>query len=234
MQAVRHLLLTWGSRYIRADLKNSDDSTAWDLATDGVIRVMLQHAQPVTGMHAISSHLKHFPRDFSRELTTLSDERRNMLLVVAVLLVTVTYQAILSPPGGLWQDDSRSNTTEARNSHTAGTTIRSLRVAFYFFLVFNTLIFAVSNSMVIILLPEGCIWTLFFQLSFYITCCYFYSLMTIISAPQWTVNFVLLLPGLVLGLPILFSKLSAKHKSQLKRLQESTLCGLRIQSVEEL
>ncbi|KAK7848209.1 nadph-dependent oxidoreductase 2-alkenal reductase [Quercus suber] len=35
----------------------------------------------------------------------ISDDRRNVLLVVATLLMTVTYQGLLSPPGGLWQDD---------------------------------------------------------------------------------------------------------------------------------
>ena len=36
---------------------------------------------------------------YGRELMTLSDERHNMLLVVAVLLITITYQAVLSPVG---------------------------------------------------------------------------------------------------------------------------------------
>jgi hypothetical protein len=42
---------------------------------------------------------------FLRQRTLLSNDFRNMLLVVAVLLVTVTYQAALSPPGGFWQDN---------------------------------------------------------------------------------------------------------------------------------
>jgi hypothetical protein len=37
-------------------------------------------------------------------------KKRNALLVVAVLLITVTYQAVLSPPGGLWQDDYKPET----------------------------------------------------------------------------------------------------------------------------
>ena len=36
--------------------------------------------------------------------------------MVAVLLVTVNYQAVLSPPGGLWQDDGLCNTTEVGSS----------------------------------------------------------------------------------------------------------------------
>ncbi|XP_023899440.2 ankyrin repeat-containing protein BDA1 [Quercus suber] len=36
------------------------------------------------------------------ELRSLSEEKRSMLLVVAVLLVTIGFQAVLSPPGGVW------------------------------------------------------------------------------------------------------------------------------------
>ena len=39
------------------------------------------------------------------EWTEISDDRCNMLLVVATLLLTVTYQGVLSPLGGLWQDE---------------------------------------------------------------------------------------------------------------------------------
>ena len=39
------------------------------------------------------------------EWTEISDNRHNMLLVVATLLMTVTYQGGLSPPRGLRQDD---------------------------------------------------------------------------------------------------------------------------------
>uniref|UniRef100_A0A7N2QX59 PGG domain-containing protein n=1 Tax=Quercus lobata TaxID=97700 RepID=A0A7N2QX59_QUELO len=43
----------------------------------------------------------------------ITDEKRNALLVVAALLVTVNYQAILSPLGGHWQDDLfEPNTTD--------------------------------------------------------------------------------------------------------------------------
>ena len=38
------------------------------------------------------------------EWTEISDDRHNMLLVVATLLMTVTYRGTLSPPGGLWQE----------------------------------------------------------------------------------------------------------------------------------
>ncbi|XVF66343.1 hypothetical protein PTKIN_Ptkin10aG0027800 [Pterospermum kingtungense] len=41
----------------------------------------------------------------------ISSEDRNTLLVILALLLTVTFQAILSPPGSVWQGDGYSNTT---------------------------------------------------------------------------------------------------------------------------
>ena len=38
------------------------------------------------------------------EGSRISNDDRNALLVVAALLITITYQVVLSPPGVLWQD----------------------------------------------------------------------------------------------------------------------------------
>ncbi|KAJ9160115.1 hypothetical protein P3X46_025546 [Hevea brasiliensis] len=40
-----------------------------------------------------------------RDNVLMPDGNRNAVLVVAVLITTATYQAVLSPPGGLWQAD---------------------------------------------------------------------------------------------------------------------------------
>ncbi|KAC0356738.1 hypothetical protein FH972_027097 [Carpinus fangiana] len=59
---------------------------------------------------------------FFRERMLMSNDMRNMLLVVSVLLVTIAYQAVLSPPGGFWQDNyipgtnNQFNTTAATNA----------------------------------------------------------------------------------------------------------------------
>ncbi|XVF83535.1 hypothetical protein PTKIN_Ptkin16aG0496800 [Pterospermum kingtungense] len=44
-------------------------------------------------------------------LDNISGEDRNALLVILGLLLTATFQASLSPPGGVWQGDSSSNST---------------------------------------------------------------------------------------------------------------------------
>ncbi|KAI5647529.1 hypothetical protein M9H77_33534 [Catharanthus roseus] len=72
-------------------------------------------------------------------------EVRNTLLVVAILITTATYQAALSPPGGLWQDSS--------HGYPAGTSIMAAnRVASYvMFVFFNSVGFFLSLFMIIAL-----------------------------------------------------------------------------------
>ncbi|KAF8028978.1 hypothetical protein BT93_E1601 [Corymbia citriodora subsp. variegata] len=92
---------------------------------------------------------------------------RNVLLIVAALITAATYQAVLQTPGGLWQDDSKSDSTGCTNngtqSHKAGQAILGTTnpvsyilflTAFYVFLSFNTLAFS-SSMLLIICLTHG-------------------------------------------------------------------------------
>ncbi|XP_039166727.1 ankyrin repeat-containing protein BDA1 [Eucalyptus grandis] len=102
---------------------------------------------------------------FSKELTAfekytyffrIQDEAtRNIILVVATLIATATYQAVLSPPGGYWQDSSlnppnNSSVVTANSSgiavekpHQAGNTILS-GFRLYKFVYLNSTAFFVS------------------------------------------------------------------------------------------
>ncbi|KAE8038549.1 hypothetical protein FH972_011048 [Carpinus fangiana] len=64
-------------------------------------------------------------------------DARNVLLVLATLIATVTFQAGVNPPGGIWQDE--------RDGHIAGRAIyASNKEAYYVFLISNTLAFSTS------------------------------------------------------------------------------------------
>ena len=208
---------------------------------NGEIRDMLRRARAKSGSSVStfntyekyqrlpeSSCFQFLETDFKREIRKLSEERRSMLLVVAVLLVTVSYQAVLSPPGGLWQDHGECfNTTEVGSSpngtihpssyfppgrdnnkryfgptsrrriphtsnktendptyltlfnstlaceHKAGTAIAFEDGLFQVFLACNAIIFLLSNSLIIFLVPNGYMKGLFFALN--VTLCFSYS-----------------------------------------------------------
>ena len=83
----------------------------------------------------VLSYFQFLKTDFKRETRKLLEERRSMLLVVAVLPVTVSYQVILSPPSGLWQDNGLCSTTEVGSSpngtiHLPNTTIQEHKAGF--------------------------------------------------------------------------------------------------------
>ena len=111
-------LLAWGYKFVDVNHKNLEGETAWDIlqqmqsqVQNGEIQNMLRRVQAKSGSSLstfnryekyqrlpVSSCFQFLKTDFKREIRKLSEERRSMLLVVAVLLVTVSYQAVLSPP----------------------------------------------------------------------------------------------------------------------------------------
>uniref|UniRef100_A0A2N9EC34 PGG domain-containing protein n=1 Tax=Fagus sylvatica TaxID=28930 RepID=A0A2N9EC34_FAGSY len=130
--AVVRLLLA--SRYdIDINSKNSNGKTAWDILQEQrqvnkEIKVMLRRARalPASSVPTVTSYanylrqpkfifLEKLRKNYIRERTRRLDDNRNALLVVAILLITVTYQGVLSPPGGLWQDDYNPATNQTDN-----------------------------------------------------------------------------------------------------------------------
>ena len=123
MQAVKHLF-AWSSE-VDTKIKNKEGKTAWDIwqtqtqtqVGNSEMRKMLIRAGASKGSSITTdSSYAHYLRrpkcrclekirtKYARQMTTISDDKRNALLVVAALLITVTYQAALSPPGGLKPD----------------------------------------------------------------------------------------------------------------------------------
>ncbi|CDP09711.1 unnamed protein product [Coffea canephora] len=75
-------------------------------------------------------------------LDGLSSEMRNALLVVAVLIATATYQAVLSPPGGISSGESTGK-------------VQMGEAYFYVFITLNTVAFAASLGIIFSLLPKS-------------------------------------------------------------------------------
>ena len=150
---------------------------------------------------------------FLRQRTKITNDTRNILLVVAALLVTVTFQATVSPPGGFWQDNylpttnnSNSITPTTDNSdysptaHFAGTTIMALS-PFLLLAVYNLTSFCVIVFTIFVLLPGGFSSGLFSIPLYILSLCFVASLL--ITAP---VTFELINPLLTL-LYFIFSPL---------------------------
>ncbi|XVF83482.1 hypothetical protein PTKIN_Ptkin16aG0491400 [Pterospermum kingtungense] len=108
-------------RDLRIDIKakNSEDKTALNIlegrTQERKINVsecedILRHAQ---GLPAITRktawYFLQMLSQWGYEIKHMSNDRGNALLVVTVLILTATYQATLSPPGGVFQANAAAN-----------------------------------------------------------------------------------------------------------------------------
>ncbi|XP_030961990.1 ankyrin repeat-containing protein BDA1-like [Quercus lobata] len=310
-QAVKHLL-DWSYNIVNLNVKNLEGKTAWDIlqgqthVDNSKIRDMLRRDRAKSGsslstVHCCENYLRSpfsrvvgsLVKSWARLITALSDEKRNALLVVAVLLVTVTYQAVLSPPGGIWQDDTNtcnnthegsrnprtnyqielnSTTTQKAGSghpgindrtqfyttvvhpagstqlrtdnetqcnatatHIAGTAISLEGKMFSFFLIFNSLTFMFSNIMIWLLVPVGEIGFLLVALTLGLCACYLGSLTVITKNATMPASFILpVMEVCFYPIAICFAYQIRTHMVQFRRLQDSTLRGLQIQSWEKI
>ena len=173
MQAVKKLLKSG----VNINAKNLEGEIAWNiLMANKEISVLLRcagalpascHASVTSFTYYLYSmvlFLKKLGIHFIREKRRISENRRNTLLVIASLLITITYQGILSPPGGLWQEDyylKGITQPEIRYlpvylpiENVAGTPVGYRRgFPFRIFLLSNTLTFVLSYLTILLLIP---------------------------------------------------------------------------------
>ncbi|KAL0002198.1 hypothetical protein SO802_015979 [Lithocarpus litseifolius] len=98
----------------------------------------------------------------------ISEDKRNALLVVTTLLIALTYEGLLNPPGGIWQEDSsihgiqkslamKPNLSFNKNAtlpeKIAGTPIGLRLLPFWLFLASNSVTFMFSYITILLLIP---------------------------------------------------------------------------------
>ncbi|XVF83550.1 hypothetical protein PTKIN_Ptkin16aG0498100 [Pterospermum kingtungense] len=122
----------------------------------------------------ILKHARNAAAVIFQDMDSISSEDRNALLVILGLLLTATYQASLSPPGSVWQEDSSPNESKKK---TAGKTIMD-ETEFLLFYIPTCSVFIVTFFLTLGLLkpfPRGFRTALQLLLAF-LAICFFQSI----------------------------------------------------------
>ncbi|KAJ4841729.1 hypothetical protein Tsubulata_003014 [Turnera subulata] len=78
-------------------------------------------------------------------------DARNTILVVAVLIVALTFQAAVNPPGGVWQDtEQKGNITKVAGKAVLG----SAKSSYITFVFANTLAFSSASQAILYLVLD--------------------------------------------------------------------------------
>jgi hypothetical protein len=130
---------------------------------DGIISSIVRelHLMQITS-NLLSLLMRRYHVFLLRMTTEISNGTRNVLLVVAVLLVTVSFQTAVNPPGGVWQDNYLTNNTSPNNSsgeylqhpHHAGTAIMG-KPFFHVLVYLNSISFFLTVYIIYLLIPCG-------------------------------------------------------------------------------
>jgi len=208
VQAVKLLL----ESNIDINAKNFEDLTALDIveinqteAHSAEIRDMLVRRGALRGFSIATTTLVEELRakitfneriaiSVTRLRKRISNDTRNALLVVAILFATNTYEAVRSPPGGVYQAEGSSNnkiSTSFQHSEyaamqeIAGKVVMKMQI-FNWFWSFNTFSCYLSILMICFLMPRGRISVFVtFPLSIF-SGCYVFSMLVI--SPSFRLN----------------------------------------------
>ncbi|KAK2354947.1 ankyrin repeat-containing protein BDA1 [Trifolium repens] len=160
--------------HLNLNAKNLKSLTALDMATDDeIIKLLstagaklsskLKDSQTLGSNHKLTIRMWDKVKiHISRIKSDISEEQRNTLMIIVTLIVTATYQSVLSPPGGFYQAnaiDNNLNITASSNStiSSVGTARKSVLSKYDFvqFSYLNMLSFFSSMVMILFLTPRG-------------------------------------------------------------------------------
>ncbi|XAR67124.1 hypothetical protein NMG60_11013566 [Bertholletia excelsa] len=95
------------------------------------------------------------PKEVKHKHTDWLGRKRSALMVVASLIATVAFQAGLTPPGGVWQDDYQvdSDGKPVSDPHIVGQSVMAYKDPLVYgqFMIFNTIAFLSSLSIILLL-----------------------------------------------------------------------------------
>lgn len=88
---------------------------------------------------------KSWHHNFKKE-NNWAEKIRGNLLVAATLIATISFQAGLNPPGGVWQDSN--------NGHIVGTSIMVSTnfEAYFYFIQYNTIALIISSGIILLMI----------------------------------------------------------------------------------
>ncbi|XP_027084269.1 uncharacterized protein [Coffea arabica] len=158
-ETIKYLLVDAG---VEVNIKNANGKTALDLLFGQGITKNSEISRSLQEAGALKAKDIRSPID-DRKLKQLEwfDKSREALMVVAILIATMAFQAGISPPGGLWQDDL----LEGPNPHTIGEAVMAQKHPKYYWLLIrtNTIAFVSSLSTIILLIRGSSIPSKYFM-----------------------------------------------------------------------
>ncbi|XP_027083954.1 uncharacterized protein [Coffea arabica] len=147
-QTIKFLLVDAG---VEVNIKNANGKTALDLLFGQGVTKSSEISRSLQQSGALKAKDIRSPID-DRKLKQLEwfEKSREAIMVVAILIATMAFQAGISPPGGLWQDDL----LVGPNPHTIGEAVMAQKHPKYYWLLIraNTIAFVSSLSTIILLI----------------------------------------------------------------------------------
>ncbi|KAL6974580.1 hypothetical protein U1Q18_028764 [Sarracenia purpurea var. burkii] len=111
--------------------------------------------QITEGLSSQQNKSKKNPAVVKHKHTDWLGKKRSALMVVASLMATVAFQAGLTPPGGVWQDDYQvdSDGNPVPDPHIVGQAVMAYKEPrqYGLFMIFNTISFLASLSIILLL-----------------------------------------------------------------------------------